>query len=249
MSLPFDLSVFVFAACVMVFAYTIFGISAFGSSLFSVPLLTYFLPFDVVLPICVLLDLAVALALGSRLSNEADRSELAVMVPFCLIGAILGVTLLVNLPRRAISGAFGAFEAAFGVYLLMQPHARRAVSRAWAPVAGLAGGISGSLFGVGGPPYAIYLSQRMPGGRGFRATLAGMVLFSVTIRAFVFTTSGLMVRDRLVAFVLLLPFAVLGLWLGNRLHARMKQADVARVVSLLVLLTGLSVMVRALTGS
>jgi uncharacterized membrane protein YfcA len=74
-------------------------------------------------------------------------------------------------------------------------------------------------------------------------------LFSVTIRAFVFTTGGLMLPDRFVAFALLLPFALLGLWLGNGVHARMKRTDVARVVSLLVLLTGLAVVVRALTGS
>ena len=84
---------------------------------------------------------------------------------------------------------------------------------------------------------------------GVISILAAMVLFSVTIRAFVFTTGGLMLPDRLVGFATLLPFALLGLWLGNRVHARMKRTDVARVVSLLVLLTGLSVVVRALTGS
>src|SRR3954468_23025703 len=100
MSFPFELQTFVIAATVVAGAYVIFGISAFGAALFTVPILSHFFPLDFVLPMCVLLDVAASLALGVRFSGEADKSELKWMVPACLIGAVLGVTLLVNLPQR-----------------------------------------------------------------------------------------------------------------------------------------------------
>ena len=42
----------------------------------------------------------------------------------------------------------------------------------------------------------------------YRATLSNMVIFSTTTRALVFLAGGLMLADRLTAFVLLLPFAL-----------------------------------------
>jgi uncharacterized membrane protein YfcA len=248
MPIPFDLQMFLIAAAVVAGAYVIFGISAFGAALFTVPVLSHFLPLDFVLPMCVLLDVSAALALGVRFSREADWSELKWMVPLSLAGAVAGVTLLVALPRQATIAGIGAFLVAYGIYALRQKDAVRMVSRVWAPVAGFTGGAFGTLFGIGAPPYAIYLTHRMPDKLAFRATLSNMVIFSVSIRALVFTAGGLMLADRLVGFAMLLPFALAGLWLGNRIHGRISRASLLRVVAGLLLLIGLSLLARALAG-
>ena len=248
MTIPFDITTFVIAAAVVTGAYVIFGITAFGAALFTVPVLSHFLPLEFVLPMCALIDMSAALALGVRFSREADWSELRWMVPLSLAGAVAGVTLLVNLPRPATIAGIGLFLVAYGVYALRQKEAVRLVSRAWAPVAGFAGGVLGTLFGIGAPPYAIYLTHRMPDKLAFRATLSSMVIFSVSMRAVVFTASGLMLADRLAGFAVLLPFALAGLWLGNRIHGRISRAGLLRVVSSLLLLIGLSLLVRALAG-
>jgi uncharacterized membrane protein YfcA len=73
-----------------------------------------------------------------------------------------------------------------------------------------------------------------------------MVIFSVSIRAVVFTASGFMLADRLTGFAVLVPFALAGLWVGNRVHGRISRAGVLRVVSGLLLLIGLSLLARAL---
>jgi uncharacterized protein len=246
MTIPFDLPMFVIAAAAVFGAYIVFGISAFGASLFTVPILTHFLPLDFVLPMCVLLDVSAAFALGVRFSREADKSELAWMVPTSLAGAVAGVTLLVALPQHATIAGIGVFLCAYGLYSLRQGETTRYVSRAWAPVAGLIGGAFGTLFGVGAPPYAIYLSHRMRDKQSLRATLSNMVIFSVSIRALVFTAGGLMLADRLIGFAMLVPFCLAGLWLGNRLQARISRAALLRVVSSLVLLIGVSLLVKAL---
>ena len=64
MTIPFDLPTFAIAAAVVFGAYVIFGISAFGAALFTVPVLSHFLPLDFVLPMCVLLDVSAALGAG-----------------------------------------------------------------------------------------------------------------------------------------------------------------------------------------
>jgi uncharacterized protein len=246
MPIPFDLQTYVIAAVGVGAAYVIFGITAFGAALFTVPLLSHFFPLDFVLPMAVLLDVTAALALGIRFSREADKSELKLMVPTCLVGAVLGVTLLVNLPRAATVAALGVFLIAYGSYTLRQGGNVSTIGRGWAPVSGLAGGVLGTLFGIGAPPYAIYLSRRKADMRAYRATLSNMVLFSVSIRALVFLASGLMLADRLIGFAMLAPFALAGLWFGNRLQRHISRDATLRLVSALLLLIGASLIYRAL---
>lgn len=248
MSIPFDLHSFIITALVVGAAYVVFGISAFGAALFTVPALSFLYPLDFVLPLCVLLDVAASVAMGARFSRESDKQELLWMAPASLVGAVLGVTLLVSLPRQATLVALGAFLLAYGIYMMRQGPVTTQTSRRWAPVAGFAGGAMGTLFGVGAPPYAIYLSRRLAGKEELRATLSNMVLLSTTIRALVFTVGGLMLADRLIAFAMLLPFALAGLWCGNRIHGRISRDQVARVISVVLMLIGGSLVVRALNS-
>ena len=249
MPIPFDLDTFIIAAATVGAAYVVFGISAFGAALFTVPILSYLFPLEFVLPLCVLLDVSAALTLGARFSRAADKVELLLMTPFSLVGAVLGVTLLVALPKQATIAGIGAFLLGYSVYAMRQGAALTMVSRRWAPVAGLAGGTMGTLFGVGAPPYAIYLSRRFADMNALRATLSNMVLLSTSIRALVFLASGLMLADRLIGFALLLPCALAGLWVGNRLQGRLSRATLLRFVSALLFLIGLSLLARALMGA
>ncbi len=246
MASPFDLQTFIVAAAVVAGAYVVFGITAFGAALFTVPILSHLLPLDFVLPMCVLLDVSASLALGVRISREADWSELKWMVPTSLIGAVMGVTLLVSLPRQATLIALGVFLIGYGGYSLRQGAAAGRIGRGWAPVAGLTGGVFGTLFGIGAPPYAIYLFRRTNDTLVYRATLSNMVIFSVTIRALVFTATGLMLADRLIGFAILVPFALAGLWAGNRIQGRFSRATMLRFVAVILLLIGASLVVRAL---
>src|SRR5689334_13128492 len=244
MTIAFELMPLIVAMLVVCVAYTVFGITAFGAALITVPILSHFYPLEFLLPMLVLLDVTTAFALGARFSRDADMSELKWMAPASLAGALLGVTLLVNLPRQATLAVFGLFLLVYGAYSLRRGGTMRQVRRAWSVVAGMGGGVTGTLFGIGGPPYAIYLSRRIADKNVLRATLSNMVLLSVSIRLVVFWASGLIVKDGLIMFALLAPFGLFGLWMGNRLHGRISREGLLRVISLLLLAMGVSILIR-----
>lgn len=249
MILPFDLSTWALAAMIVGLSYIVFGITAFGAAFFTVPLLSLLFPLQFVLPLSVLMDVSASLALGTRFSRHAQWQELKWMVPLSAVGAVAGVTLLVSLPTVTTLTAFGVSLVLYALVVLRSGGVVKPVSSAWAPVSGLAGGITGTLFGVGAPPYAIYLSRRLSDKGQLRATLSNMVLFSTSIRAIVFLAGGLMLPDRLLAFVLLVPFALIGLWVGNHLHDRLSRESVQRIAALLILTMGASLLLRAWSGA
>ena len=225
----------------------VYGMTGFGSALVTIPLASHFVPLQFALAVYALMDLANALRIGLQHPRDAVRSELVRIVPFVLVGTVLGVTLLVNLPRAKAMLALGMFVLAYALYSLLRRPARTFVGLRWAYVAGCAGGVASALFGAGGAPYAIYLSHRPLAKEQFRATLTLTSLFSIGMRVIAFALTGLLLkRGVFVAALAVLPAAYLGVSVAARLFRRASHALLLRLVALLLLATGTSLIVRAL---
>src|SRR5207244_5438343 len=105
----------------------------------------------------------------------------------------------------------------------------------------------GALFGVGGPPDVVYFAGPIPDPTAQRATISAMVILNVGLRVVAFAIAGLFTgRDLWVAIGLLLPVAWAGVWTGNRVHMRVTPAKVVRIVGAALLLSGVSLILRAL---
>ena len=232
----------------IVFAgYTVFGVTGFGASPITVPVLAHFLPLPFVLSLAAALDLGSAAALGVHTKRQADVRELLVLAPFTIVGLALGVTLLVSLPRDATLLALGIFVCGYALYIVLHHGPRRALGRAWAAPAGLLSGVLGALFGVGGPPYVVYIAGRIPDPAAQRATISLMVVLNVGLRVAVFAIAGLFTgRDLWLAIGVLLPVAWAGVWAGNRVHLRLARATVVRIVGTALFVSGASLIARAL---
>ena len=98
---------------------------------------------------------------------------------------------------------------------------------------------------MGGPPYVVYLTGRIPDPAAQRATISQMVILNVGLRVVAFALAGLLVSRVLwIAVAMLLPVAWAGLWLGNRAHVRVGPATMARVIGAALFLTGAALIVR-----
>jgi len=231
----------------MFVGYTIFGATGFGASPLTIPVLAHVLPLTFVLPLAALLDLGSGLALGVHTRRRADTRELLTLLPFTLVGLTLGVTLLVRLPRRATVLALGVFVCVYALHVMFRRGAARRLSRRWAAPAGVVGGIVGALFGMGGPPYVVYLTGRIPDPAAQRATISQMVVLNVGLRVAAFALAGLLVsRDLWTAVILLLPVAWAGVWVGNRAHVRVTPATMARLIGAALFVTGAALISRTL---
>jgi uncharacterized membrane protein YfcA len=243
---PFDQPTAAFAGLAIIAAsYIVFGITGFGASLMTVPILSHFYPVPFVLALACVLDLSCSVLMSWRRRALADRSELTWLLPFSLIGATAGVTLLVSLPKTAIVIALGLFIASYGAYSLVAPPPKGQVSRRWAPLAGFMGGATGTMFGMGGPPVAIYITRRIVDKAKLLATVSVGVGFNLAIRLVVFLAAGLLFEPELVPGLLMFgPAAVLGIVIGNRLHSTIPTAGLLKIVYGLLVFSGLSLVAR-----
>lgn len=240
----------IYAVGVLLLAYFIRGISGFGSGLVSVPLLALVFPLSLVVPAILLLDFTASLVLGGVNFRQVRWDEVKPLVPFGMIGVALGTTLLVSLPREPLLIALGIFILIFALRSLLNLHGDKPVSRKWAAPASLAGGTVGGMFGTGGPPYVIYLQHRLQDKGELRATLSGVFFLEGLFRIGSFVAAGLLVQSEVwLGFLLGLPIVFAGLYGGSHVHTGLSQAQMVRVIGILLLLSGLSVFVKALGAS
>lgn len=235
------------AGAVLFLAYGLRAITGFGSALISVPLLSLFLPLQLVVPWIVALDVAAAVLLtgSSWRRRELDWGEIAWLLPPAAGGILLGAALLVELPQRGLALGLGALIILFGLRNLLDLHSERPIWRFWAVPAGALGGAIGALFATGGPPFVIYLSHRIQDKGRLRATLSGLFLIEGGLRLSVFVLAGLLDQEGMGRALLLgAPIMALALLAGHHIHLGMSQRQVFRLVGALLMTSGVALLWR-----
>lgn len=212
----------------------------------AVPLLALLFPLKFVVPFILLLDFTGSLLLGGANRKQVNWTELKPLMPGAIIGVVLGVTLLVHLDKSVLLIALGLFILAFAIRNLLNLHGDKLVSRIWAIPAGITGGMVSALFGTGGPPYVIYLTHRIRDKGIFRATTSLLFLMEGGLRGVVFALAGLLFQPGLLrAYLFGLPVMALGLWLGSRVHVGITQAQMTRLIGVLLLASGMALLWKA----
>lgn len=241
--MEFDAWTVLYAAAVLFVAYTVRGITGFGSGLISVPLLAFILPLPFVVPIIVLLDYVGSAGQGLRNRTQIAWREQWPLIPCSLVGLALGLTILKTLSSEALAQSLGSFVIAYGIYQLLptpQPHG----SRLFAGPCGLMGGLVGTLFGTGGPFYVIYFNLRRLEKSAFRATLAANFMIDGGIRLIAYTAFGFFSLKALIAILCALPIVATALWFGGRIHTGISAQTFARLISILLIGSGIVLLTK-----
>jgi len=243
--MPFPIETTITMILVGLLAYTIVGISGFGAALVSIPILVHFFPLQTLLPILVIVDFIATVTNGIKFKSEIEKEELKVILPTMVAGIGVGTTILVIVSGEILLPILGIFVLAYGYYRLRFGAIKKAIGRHWGYAIGFTGGLLGSVFGVGGPVYATYLSQRIKSFSALRATLSIIFIGSTGMRIVGLSIAGLLFRIEVLWGVLTLtPFMLIGLFTGHRLHGKMSQRTLERFLCALLILSGVSLIAK-----
>ncbi|MGV8916321.1 MAG: sulfite exporter TauE/SafE family protein [Pseudomonas sp.] len=229
----------------LVAAYIVFGIAGFGTALVAGPILINFMSLSRIIPLLVLLDFIAAF--GNLLPSRKSlvKAELFRLLPCMAVGCTLGVVFLLNLKSDVLLLLMGLFITAYALYSLLVKVRPTQLSAVWAIPMGTVGGLFGALFGSGGFLYAIYLSSRLPVKEQARATQAALISCSTIVRLSLFLLAGVYAElSLLLLAACLFPAMALGSWIGRSLTMKLSREAFVRLVTWLVLASGIALIGR-----
>ena len=233
-------------AAVVFFAFFVRSVSGFGSATIAIPLLAHVVPMRLAVPLLLLLDFVSTVATMRIDRALVDRTEVRRLIPFAVAGVVVGASLLVRLPAAYLLSGLGVLVMIFGVRTLIRPSEDEPVSAYWAAPAGFAGGVFGGMFGSGAAtPYVVYLTHRLRDKRKVRATFAGFAFFDYGFRIIAFIVTGVLLQLSLVTLLAIgIPAMAIGQYLGNRVHHQISNEQALRVIGVLLILSGISLLAK-----
>lgn len=234
-----------YASSIIAVAYLIRGMAGFGASLISVPLLLLLnLPIILVVPLATVLDYVASASLGISHRKVVAWREIWPLLPFTFIGVAFAIYLFKTIEVVFLQRSLAAFIILYAVYTLLTKRPQRIHSRWWAIPAGSLGGLIGTLFGVGGPFYAIYLQLRRLDKTPFIATFASIFLIDGAGRITGYLLSGFFTLEFLWLLAVLLPVMLLSLYLGGRIHLAFSQETFKRIISVMLVVSGVVLLLK-----
>lgn len=246
-ALPFTGSEWLLIELGIALAYIVFGVAGFGTALVAGPILILCLPLSKIIPLLVLLDFVAAFGNWLPARRDVARPELLRLLPCMALGCIAGVMFLLNLKSDLLLLLMGIFISAYALYSLALKVRPTQVAAGWSIPTGVVGGLFGAMFGSGGFLYALYLNARLPK-EAARATQSALISCSTVVRLSLFVIAGVYADGALLLLAAcLLPAMALGLWIGRRVTRKLSREAFVRLVTWLVLASGVALIARYLS--
>ena len=228
-------------------AYFIKGLCGFANTLVFTSILSFGPSNASISPIELLLGYPTNLILTWKNRKSLDPKVYVPLAALVLAGSIPGALLLKNVDARAIKLVFGAVVIALGLEMLLRERSRKNLrsSKIVLVMIGVAAGVLCGLFGAGAL-LAAYVSRVTENGSAFKANISAVFIADNTFRIFLYSILGLLTADTVQFVLLLIPFALLGLFLGMKCSSLLDEKTVRKFTSVLLVLSGISLILRNL---
>ncbi len=214
-------------------------IGGFGSSLFFIPIASYFLDFQSALGITALFHLSSNLSKLGLFRNGLDKNLiLQIGIPsviFVSIGAYLSKLVEGNL----LAGSLAIFMVLLSVVLLINENITWKMNLQNNLFGGALSGFLAGLIGTGGAIRGLLLTSFKLPVDVFIASSASIDMMVDSSRTFVYAYNGFIHMHDLYLLPYLFIISLIGTWLGKYLLSKVDYKKFRLLVLFLILLTGL----------
>jgi uncharacterized protein len=190
----------------------------------------------ILMPVLLVMDL-----LGmAAFRKNVDRQLLRFLLPFGLLGIVIGALLFKLLDANVVAGVVGAFTLLFlAQRLLFPPKADSPPPPKWlGALLTAASGFTSFIAHAGGPPINAYVIPLKLKPVLFTGTMAFFFFFINLSKWIPYAWLGLLDLRNMLTSLALLPFAPVGVWVGVRIAHRIHPVVFYRLVYSGMFLTG-----------
>ncbi|MCR5335068.1 MAG: sulfite exporter TauE/SafE family protein, partial [Synergistes sp.] len=134
-----------------------------------------------------------------------------------------------------------------GTEMLLRDNSRKRAgsSKLLLAVIGVTAGVLCGLFGVGAL-LAACVSRVTDTDASFKANISAIFIIDNTFRVILYTILGLLTPETVKFVLLLIPFALLGLFMGIKCSRHMDEKLVRKLATVLLILSGISLILKNL---
>ncbi len=194
----------------------------------------------ILMPVLLVMDL-----LGmAAFRKDFDLKLLKFLIPFGLVGIVVGALLFKVLNPHTVAGLVGGFTLLFlAQRLLFPPKADSAPPPKWVGALLTAtSGFTSFIAHAGGPPITAYVMPLRLSPLKYTATMA-FFFFCINLAKWIpYAWLGLLDMRNMSTSLVLLPIAPIGVWVGVRLARRISPVLFYRLLYLGMLLTGVKLL-------
>lgn len=228
-------------------AFFIKGLCGFANTLVFTSILSFGAENANISPIDLLLGYPTNVILTWRNRKKLNPKVYLPLAALVLAGSIPGALLLKSVDARAIKLVFGVVVIALGAEMFLREYSRKKArsSKPLLVIIGIAAGVLCGLFGVGAL-LAAYVCRVTEGGDSFKANISAVFIADNTFRIVLYSILGLLTLETVRTALLLLPLALLGLFLGMKCSRVMDEKLARKITSILLALSGVSLIVTNL---
>jgi uncharacterized membrane protein YfcA len=186
---------------------------------------------------------------GSGIWRVRKSINWRTVVPYIIGGAIgvpAGTALLTTVDQGTLRITMGALLVIYSLYSLFRPAI--AVTRGGVAAdagVGVANGLIGGLTGLGGIAVTIWCQLRSGPKDAQRAIFQPVMFATFVMSAVSFAVAGAYTVETMKLYALALPALVIGIWCGLKLYGKLDDAAFRRVILVLLLAAGMSLVVPA----
>lgn len=240
---------FAFYAAVLLGAFAVRSAAGFGAGLVAIPMLAFILPVSTAVSVATVLTTLSSIQQVSREWSQIAWRQFTVIFLYSMVGVGLGLYFLKLLDEDIMRHCLGAFLILYAIYALSAADTSRLLPRHWHGAlgagVGMVGGLCSALFGAGaGPIYVVYFDILRLEKAVFRATMSAVVLLGGVARIVGYGSFGFYGRSTIALLAVGLPLVIVGSWLGDQLVYRLSARSFSRLVAALMLLSGITLLVR-----
>lgn len=198
----------------------------FGEALVAVPLLLFFLPAEVAVPLAVMLSVVIALVIVIQDHKKIHFDSAKWLILYALLGLPLGIYILTNADEGIMKIMLALLILLYSLYSLFSKKQQtlKKDSKWGLFLCGFLSGILGGAYGLNGPPLVIYGNLRRWTPTHFRATLQAYFLPVSLLSVIGFYYKGLLTTQVNTYFLYSLLSTIPAIFIGRYINRKLKDA-------------------------
>ena len=238
---------------IVLLGYMVGATVGFGASILTLTIAAHLYPIDYLVPVLVPINLAVTIYLTVRHRRGVNRALLLKRIlPIAMLGMPVGLAIFHLAETETLKLFFGLFVTGLAGSEVFRLARRRTeeilppLSNFWTWAFLFSGGVVQGLWVSGGPMVAYWAGRNIRQKYDFRSTLSALWLVLNFVLLIAHSFSGTITAETLKVDLYALPFLVVGVALGEVWHARLPERTFRLVVFSVLIVAGLSIILRSL---